>query len=644
MRVSVAQDYPRQDLDLSQFTNELLSLQDENVSYEDLYENYAQFLSHPINLNKTIPEELRLLGILTDQQINELFTHLEMHDKFLSIYELQSLSSFDIGTIEKLAPFVMVVDPKQNIGESFIQRVTNSDIYFISRWERSLYENPEYSTSDISKKFVGSRDKLYNRFRAASLNDYSMGLTMEKDAGEKISWNPGTNQYGFDYFSWHVQLKNKWRVNNLILGDYQYQFGQGLVLGSGFGFGKSAETITSIKKSNFGFLPNTSANESGYMRGAAVTFSVLPKLSLSSFYSTALRDGTLNESESTTFSSLIVSGLHRNETELAKRKVIRENNIGFIAEYKTRRTDVGIIFNEISFSVPSLKQSSPYNQFAFLGNTNRNAAVFASTVIDNISFFSEAAHSLDGGFAIVTGALSSLTKKTDVSLLFRKYDRDFHPFYANALSENTNPQNETGFYWGMKTKLSSRLTASTYVDLFQFPWLKFRVYKPSTGNEVLGRLQYQLSKKAGYEDVVYTVNKRVKTNICLNADYHITDNIRLKSRVQMSEIVSDANTSGLAIIQDISVKAGNLKFTGRYALFDTDDFDNRQYVYENDLLMAFSFPAYEGTGVRQYLLVEYKVNKQVTFSGRFGQTVTRRDQQPGVDTQQSVKCQLMVKL
>jgi hypothetical protein len=654
-----AQDYPRQDLDLSQFTNDLLGLQDENLSYEDLYENYAQFLSHPININKTTPEELRLLGILTDQQINDLFTHLEIHGRFLSVYELQSLSSFDIGTTEKLAPFVMVIDPTQNIGSSFIQKITNSDVYFISRWERSLHDNPEYSTSDISKKFVGSPDKLYNRFRATALNDYSIGLTMEKDAGEKISWNSGTNQYGFDYFSWHVQLKNKWRVKNLILGDYQYQFGQGLVLGSGFGFGKSAETITSIKKSNFGFLPNTSANESGYMRGAAATLSVLPNLSLSSFYSTTLRDGTLDDSESTTFSSIIVSGLHRNEMELSKRKVLRENNIGFIGEYKTTGTDIGVIFNEISFSVPSLKQSSPYNQFAFLGNINRNAAVFASTVIDNVSFFGEAAHSLDGGFAIVTGALASLTKKTDVSLLFRKYDRDFHPFYANALSENTNPQNETGFYWGLKTKLSSRLTASTYVDVFQFPWLKFRVYRPSTGNEVLGRLQYQLSKKAGFflqwrreekfqnsseEDAVYTVNKRVKTNVCLNADYHITDNIRLKSRVQMSEIVSDVNSSGLAIIQDISVKAGNLKFTGRYALFDTDDFDNRQYVYENDLLMAFSFPAYEGTGVRQYLLVEYKVNKQMTFSGRFGQTVIRRDQQPGVDTQQSVKCQLMVKL
>ena len=28
------------------------------------------------------------------------------------------------------------------------------------------------------------------------------------------------------------------------------------------------------------------------------------------------------------------------------------------------------------------------------------------------------------------------------------------------------------------------------------------------------------------------------------------------------------------------------------ALFDTDDFDNRQYIYEKDVLWAFSIPAY----------------------------------------------------
>jgi hypothetical protein len=659
IQLSRAQSYPREDVDLSQLTNDLLTSQDDNLSYEDLYENYAQFFSHPINLNKTTPAELRLLGILTDGQITELLAHIETHGKLISVYELQSLPSFDIRTVEKLAPFVIVIDPKLNIDRSFVQRITSSDIYFLSRWEKSLQNNPQYTTSDPSQKYFGSPDKLYNRFRASSLNDYSIGLTVEKDAGEKMTWNPSANQYGFDYLSWHVQLKNKWRIKNLILGDYQYQFGQGLVLGSGFGFGKSAETITSIKKSNIGFLPNTSANESGYMRGAAVTLSILPKLSLSSFYSTVLRDGSVEEDESPTFSSIIVSGLHRNETELSKRKAIRENNVGMIAEYRIKGTEVGVTFNEISFSVPSLKDPSAYNQFAFSGNVNRNAGIFVSTMIDNVSVFGEAAHSLDGGFAIVTGALASVSRRTDISMLFRKYDRDFHPFYSNGLSENTNPQNETGFYWGLKTKLSSQFTASAYTDLFQFPWLKFRTYKPSTGNELLGRLQYQPSKKVtlflqwrreekaqndGDEHTMHLVNKRVKTNLCLDSDYYITEKIRLRSRVQMSEIVSDATTSGLAIIQDVIVKSGRFKFTGRYALFDTDDFDNRQYVYENDVLMAFSFPAYEGTGIRQYVIMEYKIDKHITLSARYSHNTIRRDQQPGVDTLESVKCQVMAKL
>jgi hypothetical protein len=657
MRVTFAQDYPREAIDLSQFTNDMLSFQDESVSYEDLYENYAQLLSHPINLNKTTADELRLLGALSENQIDELLTHVEKNGALISVYELQSLSSYDAVTIEKVAPFVTVQDPKQMLNKSFVRRAMTSDVYLISRWQRALSENS--SSSDARNKYLGSPDKLYNRFRASSPNDYSIGFTAEKDAGELMAWSPAQKQYGFDHLSWHIQLKNKWQFKNLIIGDYQYQFAQGLVLGSGFGFGKSAETINSLKKSDIGFLPNTSANESGFMRGAAVTVALLPKVSLSSFYSSVMRDGSVNQAEtSETFSSIIVSGLHRTETELSKRKVIRENNMGMVAEYKTRATDIGLLYNEISFSVPAQKTPSPYNQFAFSGSVNRNVGAFFSTTFDNVNFFGEAAHTLNQGYGLVAGALATVSRSTDVSLLFRKYDRDFQTFYANALSENTTPQNETGLYWGLKTKLSSRFTASAYVDIFQFPWLKFRVYKPSTGNEVLGRLQYQPSKKAllfiqwrreqkaqnaSEEFRSYQINKRVKTNVCLHAEYYITENIKLKSRLQMSEVVTNANTSGMALIQDITFKSGKFKFSGRYALFDTDDFDNRQYVYENDMLMAFSFPAYQGTGIRQYILVEYKLNKQLTVSGRYSQTMNRADV-PGLQNERSIKCQALIRL
>jgi hypothetical protein len=61
-------------------------------------------------------------------------------------------------------------------------------------------------------------------------------------------------------------------------------------------------------------------------------------------------------------------------------------------------------------------------------------------------------------------------------------------------------------------------------------------------------------------------------------------------------------------------------------LFDTDDFDNRLYVYEKDVWLAFTFPAYSGRGVRHFLLLQYRLSEKIDFWVRWAQTrFTDRD-------------------
>ncbi|HNH61862.1 MAG TPA: hypothetical protein PLS80_17630, partial [Cyclobacteriaceae bacterium] len=52
----------------------------------------------------------------------------------------------------------------------------------------------------------------------------------------------------------------------------------------------------------------------------------------------------------------------------------------------------------------------------------------------------------------------------------------------------------------------------------------------------------------------------------------------------------------------------------------------RQYVYERDVWLAYSLPAYSGIGLRSYLLAEFDVNKRITFWIRYSHTrYTDRD-------------------
>src|SRR5690606_8563073 len=97
-------------------------------------------------------------------------------------------------------------------------------------------------------------------------------------------------------------------------------------------------------------------------------------------------------------------------------------------------------------------------------------------------------------------------------------------------------------------------------------------------------------------------------------DYSLKPWLALKTKVQSSNLREGQTfTKGFAIIQDVNFDIWRLKFNTRMALFETDDFNNAQYVYESDVLYAFSIPAYNGTGVRTYAMVRYDAMKNVSL-------------------------------
>jgi hypothetical protein len=249
---------------------------------------------------------------------------------------------------------------------------------------------------------------------------------------------------------------------------------------------------------------------------------------------------------------------------------------------------------------------------------------------------------LSHGKAVTIGTLGSLTPKLDIALLYRNFSKDFYSFYSNAVAESTVPQNESGVYWGLKYSFDKKYSMSGYLDLFRFPWLRYRSYASSAGREWLVRLNYRPSKMVSFfvqareelkarniptESNLYKTGMGSKKNFWINADYMATLKLSLKTRVQLSSYsFNNTYTNGLALIQDLNFDIGRFTFSTRYALFDTDDYDNRQYVYEKDVWLAFSFPAYYGVGIRSYALVQYKASQKIDLWVRWARTTyTDRD-------------------
>ncbi len=638
--LSFAQDYPRQAINPAYLVDEIFAVQDLDLNYQDLYENYLQLISNPLDLNLVTDEQLRSLYILNQEQINSMVNYRVNAGPFISVYELQTI--LDHETFLKIIPFVTVQDATQSFNKNIFKRISSEqNNYLLLRWGRTMEQQLGYSEkASPSIHYTGPPDNFYARFRTSRFGDFSLGFTLKKDAGETFAWDPSRKYYGFDFLSFHIQTLNKGKIKNFIVGDFQAQFGQGITQGSVFGIGKNGEVVNTMRRTNLGFLPYTSIYEAGYFRGAALSYWLGKNFTLHTMASSRGRDGSLQQdtlsSTSDFLSSFNYTGLHRTAAELANRNAITESNLALVLQFHKKSMDAGMILHHTQFSMPLLRTPSVYNQFEFNGNDNTNAGAYLNYNFSNYSFFSEFSQTINQGRAMVAGLLTSLTPSLEVALVYRKFDRNFYSFYGNAIAENSIPQNESGMYWGWKYSFNKKISLASYIDLFSFPWLKYRSYSPSEGSEWLVRLNIRPTKRVsiflqmreeskqrntGIVSNVYLTATGIKRNYWINCDYAANERLTFRSRVQFSSYsLAGKTTAGMVLLQDISYAVGRISISGRYALFDTDDYDNRQYAYEQDAWLSFTFPAYYGRGIRNYLLLQYRLTRKIDVWVRWGQT------------------------
>src|SRR5690606_34393951 len=115
-------------------------------------------------------------------------------------------------------------------------------------------------------------------------------------------------------------------------------------LGNSMASGSASDPM-SLNVSNSGIRPYTSAGESFFKRGVALSFGK-KRLSADAFFSLRKLDANINEldtiSGETGFSSFQYSGLHRTDTEIADKNAINELFIGGNVRYRKRNIRFGV--------------------------------------------------------------------------------------------------------------------------------------------------------------------------------------------------------------------------------------------------------------------------------------------------------------
>lgn len=649
---SFGQVPPRPTIDLEDFADRIFSFPEENIDYESLYEVLFQLYLNPIDINKADKELFQGSYLLNEDQINSLIAYRNLFGELISLYELQAVPGFDVQTIDRIIPFITLED-RQGRSQKFFKRLQNEEqAYFLFRhrrtWETRQGFTPQDTTVSrrISSHYLGDPNELYVRFRIHHARDFSIGFTLDKDPGEEFKWDKKSARYGFNFTSFHLTryFIGNWKV--ISIGDFQASFGQGLVYGAGYSFGKGAETVPTIRRNSRGITPYTAAMEFGFFRGVAATYQ-FKEIQVSLLSSFTPKDGQIQTTidsigEPQSFiSSFNQSGLHRTPNEINGKNKFREISIGGNIQYAhpTGKFQTGTNFLLTRFDQPWIRAMRIYNKFEFSGRQNSVGSIYFNYNWRNFNFFGETAKSQSAGMGTVIGMVSSLSKQVDFSLLWRKYDRNFHSFFANSLSESTQPANETGIYMGIEIRPNPRWKINAYYDYFKFPWLKFRIYAPSNGSEWLTKVAFRPSKTlttfvqiraefkernsadTGEPSLRFQVKPISKYSGLISLEYQVTKSLFLRSRVLMSFVAFEAQTlKGFMILQDIKFGQQRWKITSRIALFDTENFESRLYAFENNVLWTFSIPALSGQGMRYYLVGQYAFSPKLTAYCRFART------------------------
>ncbi len=664
-------------------------VQSENTAYDysSLIADLQHYHENPINLNGENLEALRDLMLLSDHQLSNIKSYRTLVGGFLSVYELRKVPGMDLGSIQLILPFINISEPpeakKRSVGEMFKYARQSLQIRYKQNLEKAKgFEiSPDSAQYYPGSIYLGKPQQWNIKYGFQSGNTIRLGFNVEKDAGEPWPWSTyndsisvligDAKNYTPDYLSFFAQLSNVGIIKTLIIGDYKLEFGQGLTLWSGLSFGKSAETVN-IQRFGRGVRPNTSTDENSFFRGVALCLQ-WKGLELSSFASKQRIDGKLIilEDSSVLLSSLPETGMHRTLNELKAKDAAELTAYGGNLKAVWGLFQLGITTHYIELSFALKPGNSLYQKHQFSGIRNMVNGMDFNLRLQQISMYGEFSVSANGAYAYLMGLNTYLDDRISLSALYHSYQMNYQNIFSNPFAQGSGAANERGFYLGIKALLNKNWILSAYIDSYRFPWLKYQVAAPSMAKDVLIQVDHNFSQKShAYFKYRY---KFKESNVSENTEYmpkifslhrhefrlffsyQVTAYLLLKNRLDYVWLnnTQDDSEQGFLFYQDILYRpsSSRIQATFRYAIFQTDSYHSRIYAYENDVLYAFSIPAFYDSGQRIYLMIKYAACDWLNLWIRLARLSYFNRESIGTGSEMTkgnsrteIKCQLQIKL
>jgi hypothetical protein len=116
----------------------------ENFDYNTIFENLNHYYENPLNINQATENDLRELYLLNEIQITDFIKHRTQFGSYLSIYELQSLPSWDMGVIKNVTPFLKCDVAPADFNLDFKDAIKNGTSTLFLKGKRVLEDRKDF--------------------------------------------------------------------------------------------------------------------------------------------------------------------------------------------------------------------------------------------------------------------------------------------------------------------------------------------------------------------------------------------------------------------------------------------------------------------------------------------------------------------
>lgn len=543
--------------------------EEEQTPMEDWNEQLLEIAANPINLNHTNADELSRLMFLSDEQIDAILLY-QYQQPFQDVYELQLIDCLKDYEIRNLLPFVYVGDTKED------KKLYFREIFHYANHEITL-------RTDVRNIEDFEGDPMYAklRYRFNYQNHIQAGVTIGRSTG--VPWED------IDYGG-YIQLKDVGPMKTVVAGNYQASFGYGLVLGSPFKRGKSAY-IQSTATTDEGLKKFTSVGDSyDYFHGVGATAKVSSWADVSAFYS--LRKGK----------------------EEAWNHVVGMNATG-----RWNRLKVGVTAVE-TIEATNSSQFRERSQASYSLEVKRREAsgvmgVNARWNMGKVNIWGEVAtsHGNTWGMGVITGVRYRPISDVNLLAIYRYYSPEFDNVYANSLCSWSRMKDEHGGYLGVEYNRLKDWQLSAFGDVWK------------TGFETMVQADFIPQKD-------YRMHTRFRVKRKDEKDtYSLRWNMVYEFGPWKMKTQADGNmvqtkgvwTYGWSVLQDVEYRFSEVPIVLqlRAQAFDAREWNNRVYIYENDVLYAYAIPFVYGLGGRFWLNARYKINDMFSLYLRVSETI-----------------------